>query len=184
MRLYLVRHANVAVRPDRPASQWYLSPEGRAAAETLAGEPYWANLRGLHASPEPKAVGTAQRIAVRHGLPIRIEPDLREVGRRTWVGKGYRELARSYLQDEADHGWESRDAALRRVRACIESIVARHRALEAGVISHGLVLTLYLTDLLGLDATASYELWDRMEWPDVAVIDPEARRLERGFGAG
>ncbi len=183
MRLHLVRHAAVTVRPDRSASQWYLSPEGRAAAEALADEPRWANLRGLHTSPEPKAVATAQRIAARHGLPIRIEPDLREVERRTWADAGYADLVRRYLRGEAVGDWESKAAAGRRVRACIDRIVARHRTSEVGVVSHGLVLTLYLADLLDLDGTAAYDLWTRMRLPDVAVIDPIAGRLEEGFGA-
>ena len=183
MRLHLVRHAAVTVRPDRSASQWYLSAEGRAAAEALAEEPHWANLRGLHTSPEPKATATAQRIAARHSLPIRIEPDLREVERCTWVDAGYADLVRRYLGDEAVGDWESKAAAGRRVRACIDRIVAKHRTSEVGVVSHGLALTLYLTDLLGLDGTAAYEMWSRMSFPDVAVVDPVAERLEEGFGA-
>ena len=182
MRLLLVRHAAVTVRPSAPGPQWHLSPEGRAAAGALADEPYWAELRGIHTSPEPKAVATAQRIAARHGLPIRIEQELREVENRGWVEEGYEDQVRRYLAGETIDSWGPRDAALRRVRACIDGIVERHQGLEVGVVSHGLVLTLYLTDLLGLDAVASHDLWASMRFPDVAVVDPEARQLERAFG--
>lgn len=182
MQLYLVRHAGVTARPGQPAPGWHLSTEGRAAAEALADEPYWAGLPALHSSPEAKAVGTAQRIAARHGLPIRIEQDLREVENRVWVNQGYREQARRYLEGDAVHGWEPREVALGRVRACIDGIVARHREQAIAVVSHGLVLTLYLADLLGLGGAASYELWARIRFPDIAVVDPEARRLEREFG--
>ena len=182
MRLYLVRHAAVTVRPDLPGPQWHLSPEGRAAAGALAGEPYWAQLRALHTSPEPKAVATAQRLAARHGRPIRIEPDLREVENRAWVGEGYRELVRRYLAGDPIAGWEPREAALGRVRACIDGIVARYGKLDVGIVSHGLVLTVYLADLLGLDGNGGYGLWSRLRMPDIAVIDPTARRPEREFG--
>lgn len=182
MRLHLVRHAAVTVRPNAAGPQWHLSPEGRAAAEALAEEPYWAELRGIHTSPEPKAVATAQRIAARHELSIRIEQDLREVENRGWVAEGYDDQVRRYLAGETIDSWERRDAALRRVRACIDGIAERHQGLEVGVVSHGLVLTLYLTDLLGLAAAASHELWAGMRFPDVAVVDPEARQLERAFG--
>jgi broad specificity phosphatase PhoE len=181
-RLYLVRHSAVTVRPERPAPQWHLSPEGRAAADRLAEQPYWAGMRGLHTSPEPKAVATAQRIAARHGLPLRIERDLREVERRVWVDSGYREQVRRYLAAEQIDGWEPRDAARDRVRACIDALAGRHAGLEAGIVSHGLVLTLYLAGLLSLDGAAAYELWGRIRFPDMAVVDAEARRVERTFG--
>ena len=185
MRLYLVRHAGVTVRPNQPSFHWHLSPEGRAAAEALAGEPSWADLRALYTSPEPKAAGTAQRIAARHGLPIRIEPDLREVEGRAWVeGEGYREVVQRYLAGEPVAGWEPQQQATARIRACIDGIVAQEGGAEVGVVSHGLVLALYLADLLGLDGAAAYRLWAHLRFPDVAVVDPQARRLEQAFGHG
>ena len=180
MLLYLVRHAAVTFRPDRPSAHWHLSPEGRAAAESLAEEPYWPQLAVVYTSPEPKAVATAQRIAAPHGLAIRIEDDLREVA-RPYVGDGYEGLAQRYLAGEALDDWEPRTEALARVRACIESIVARGE--DAAAVSHGLALTLYLGDLLELDADASCALWRSTRFPDVAIVEPQARRVEKAFGA-
>jgi broad specificity phosphatase PhoE len=168
VKLYLVRHAGVTVCAALPSAQWHLSPEGRAAADALADEPFWPGVRGIHTSPEPKACATAQRIAARHGLPIRIEPELREV-ERPWMGEHYADAVRRYLAREAIDGWEGRSEALARVRGCIERIVERHQGLEAGVVSHGLALTLYLSDLLGLEGAASHALWSGMGFPDVAV---------------
>ena len=180
MRLYLVRHAAVTVRADRPSAHWRLSPEGRAAIELLAEEPYWQSLAIVYTSPEPKAVATAQRIAAPHGLAIRIERDLREV-ERPWAGEGYAELAQRYLAGDGINGWEPNDEALARVRACVDGIVARGE--DAAAVSHGLALTLYLSDLLDLDAGGSYALWRSMHFPDVAIVDPQARRVEKAFGA-
>ncbi len=97
MLLYLVRHSGVTVRPERPGAEWHLSQEGRAAADALADEPHWAELPAIHTSPEPKASATAQRIAARHGMPLRFERDLREVEGRRWTESGYEELVRGYL---------------------------------------------------------------------------------------
>ena len=72
MRLYLVRHSGVTVRPERPGAEWHLSQEGRAAADALADEQHWTELDAIHTSPEPKASSTAPRIAAPHSLPIRI----------------------------------------------------------------------------------------------------------------
>ena len=181
MRLYLVRHAAVAVRPDAPAAQWRLSPEGRAGAEALGAERFWADVASIATSPEPKAVATAQRIAAPHGLPLRIEPDLREV-ERGWAGEGYRELVRRYLAGEVVDGWEPREQVVGRVRACIDRTVAANAGRAVAVASHGLALTLYVAYLLGLDAAAAFDLWSRLRLPDLAVVDLETRRMEREFG--
>jgi broad specificity phosphatase PhoE len=185
MKLYLIRHAAVTVREDVPSAQWHLSPEGRRAAETLAGEPYWKDLHGMYSSAEPKAIATAQRVAAAHGVPLFIEPDLGEVD-RPWAGwGGYRELVRRYLGGEALDGWEPREAALVRARRSIAGVVERSRGHDAAIASHGMLLTLYLSDLLGLDGAATHEQWTEIAFPDVAIVEPEARRLARGWtGAG
>lgn len=181
MQLYLVRHAAVAVRPEQPSKQWHLSPEGRAAAESLAAEPAgWAALARLYSSAEPKAIATAQRIAMRNGLSITIEPALHEV-ERPWSGGDYRELARSYLCGQPIDGWEPRDVATARIRGAIETIVSSHGEADVGVVSHGLILSLLLASLLGLDGPATAELWEGIGFPDYAIVDPKARTLIRPF---
>jgi broad specificity phosphatase PhoE len=182
LRLYLVRHAAVAVHPERPAAEWHLSPDGRAAADALAGEDCWAPLARLYSSAEPKAIATAQRIAARNALPIGVEPGLGEVGGRAWVEGDYRDVARRYLRGEPLEGWEPRDSATSRFRACVETIVSRHGAADVGAVSHGLVLTLYLAGLLGLAGDAVVETWEGIGFPDVAVVDLGSKRLERPFG--
>lgn len=183
MKLYLIRHAAVNVRADLPGPQWRLSPEGRAAAEVLGEEPHWAELQLLCTSPEPKAAGTAQRIAARHGLPIRIEPDLREVEGRAWVGGAeYRIIAQRYLAGEPVEGWEARATALNRLRTCVKSISDGPGYSKVGVVSHGLILTIYLADLLDLDTETTYKLWSRLRFPDVAAVDPVAKQVLREFG--
>jgi broad specificity phosphatase PhoE len=181
MRVYLVRHAAVTMRPEQPIAHWHLSPEGRAAAEAMGAEPFWAEVEAIATSTEPKAVGTAQRIAAPHGLPLRIEPDLREV-HRSWAGEGYRELVRRYFAGEALEGWEPRQQASARVRACIEGVVRANSGRDVAVVSHGLALTLYLEGLLDMDAGAAFDVWSGLGFPDVAVVDPEGRAMVRGFG--
>ena len=182
MRLYLVRHAAVTVRPEQLPEQWHLSAAGRAGAEALAEQSIWEGLAATHTSPEPKAVATAQRIAAQHGLPIVIARGLREVGGRTYTAPDqHRELVRRYLAGEVVDSWERRDVALERVRSSIERIAAAGKD-DVAVVSHGLVLTLYVSELLGLGGAAADELQARLRLPDLAIIDPQARRVERNFG--
>ncbi len=182
MKLYLVRHGAVTMQPEQPSAQWHLSPEGRTTVDTLADEPFWPQVRGIHTSAEPKAEATAQRIAARHALPIRIEPELREV-ERPWTDGDYADAVRRYLADEALDGWEPRDQALARVRSCIDGIVKRHEGVDVAIVSHGLALTLYVAALLDLDCDKAHQLWSHIRFPDVAVLDPVPGRLERAFGA-
>ena len=185
MRLYLVRHSAVTVSPGRPGAEWHLSQEGRAAADALADAAHCADLDAIHTSPEPKASSTAQRIAARHGLPVRIERDLREVEGRGWTEQAeYREQVRRYLAGEAVDSWEAEQEVQRRVRACIEAIMEQDASRDLAVVSHGLALTVYLAGLLDLDAAAAYELWAGIRFPDIAIVDPQTRQLERAFGLG
>lgn len=181
MRLYLLRHAAPLVRDGQPSAQWHLSPEGRAAADRLADDDCWHGVTALYASPEPKAIGTAQRIAARHGLPLRIAPDLREV-ERPWVEDGYPDLVRRYLAGETLDGWEPRSAALGRVRGVATR--AGESARPVALVSHGLLLTLYVSELLGIGSDEAYAIWSAMRFPDLAVVDTEARRVEWPFGGG
>jgi len=64
-----------------------------------------------------------------------------------------------------------------------DGIVAASGGQDVAAVPHGLVLTLYMTDRLALNAEASYELWQAIGFPDVAIVDAQARRVERGFGA-
>ncbi|MDZ4277625.1 MAG: histidine phosphatase family protein, partial [Dehalococcoidia bacterium] len=116
------------------------------------------------------------------GLHVSIERDLREVEGRAWSGDEYQEQVRRYLSGEGVGGWEPRAAVLGRVNARIADLLAGPAGSGVAAVSHGLALTLYLSDLLGLDAAASFELWSTMAFPDVAIVDHETRRFERSFG--
>jgi broad specificity phosphatase PhoE len=182
LMLYLVRHAAVEARPDVPGPRWYLSSEGRAGAEALAKESYWAEVQGIHTSCEPKAVGTTQRIAAPNELPIRVEHDLREVEGRSWVDIGYADQVHAYLSGDTPPGWEPLDAAQSRLTACIDGIVERHQDLNVGIVSHGIVLTLYLSGKMALSTNDAIALWESISFPDIAVFDPEKRSLVKEFG--
>jgi broad specificity phosphatase PhoE len=178
--LYVVRHAAAQVIPDRPSEQWHLSPAGRAAADALAREDVWATLAELYCSAEPKAIATAQRIAAHNALSIAVELALGEV-HRPWTDGDYRDAARRYLRGEAIAGWEPREAVTERVRACLNSIVSQHGEADIGIVSHGLAVSLLVSDVLSLDDEATAMLWDGIGFADYAAIDVASRQLRRPF---
>jgi broad specificity phosphatase PhoE len=183
MKLTLVRHAQVTTSPEIPPEQWHLSPEGRAAVERLAAEPVWEAAACIYTSPEPKAVMTAQRVAAPHELTIVIERDLREVDGRAWnATEDHKLRVQRYLSGESIDSWEQRDGAQERIVSCVDRIATKHASEDVVVVSHGLVLTLYLSSLLDLDAAAAFDFWTKIRFPDHAIVDPGAKVLERPFG--
>jgi broad specificity phosphatase PhoE len=179
--LVLVRHAMVTFHREVPSAQWHLSPDGRAAAEALAARDTWAPLVRVYSSHEPKAIATAQRCCAANALPLTIEPALHEV-ERPWSEGDYKSEAESYLRGQARDGWEPRGAATERMRGAVEGVLSAHTGGDVAVVSHGLVLSLYLASLLDLDPEATAALWRGIGFPDYAVVDPAARTLVQPFG--
>ncbi len=71
--IYLVRHAEVALRAGVPPAEWELTDAGLAAAAQLDLPP----VAVVASSPEPEAPATAAAL----GRSFQVEPDLREVPR-------------------------------------------------------------------------------------------------------
>jgi broad specificity phosphatase PhoE len=166
--LVLVRHAAVTVRSDVPSRDWHVSPEGRAAADALASNAIWKTVDVVYASTEPKAIGTAQRIAAPNGHPVRIEHELHEV-ERPWVGEGaYRATAERYLRGEVIEGWEHYATVQQRVTAEVGRIADGG---PAAIVSHGLALTLLLAKVLGIDAEEATAMWSELRFPDAGLLD-------------
>lgn len=187
MRLILVRHAQVVMDPDIPVERWGLSPEGEVAALALLQHPALSNVDVVMSSPEPKALATAGLLAVE--APVVTEPDLRELDRLRlgWLPDedAYPAVVREILAHpgRSVRGCERAEDAQRRIVHAIDRMVERYPQQTVAVGHHGIVLTLYLSRLMGLE-TPSLTLWQSIEFPDVAVVDPVQRVVLRSFGQG
>jgi broad specificity phosphatase PhoE len=148
-----VRHAEVQLRPDAPASTWELTDEGRAAAEELALRLPRVPL--VLSSPEAKAVGTAGPIARANGVELVVDERLREVERAGNLPSYEEHVAAvaRYLDGEPVDGWEPREQAEARFREAVAGVD------DAVVVTHGTVLALFL----GLD----HAQWRAMRLPEV-----------------
>jgi broad specificity phosphatase PhoE len=165
--LLLVRHSAPEIDPALPAEEWRLSDEGRLRcgplAERLAG---YAPLT-LLASTEPKARETAELVAPALGLRVQLSDGLRETARRSvdWLpsgefDRGIRELFER--PGEVVFGEESAAEALARFEAAVDGLEE-----PSVVVTHGTVLSLYASARTGRDP---YELWRRLELPDVVEV--------------
>lgn len=184
--LVLIRHAEITADPDAPSHTWELSVDGRAKAAELAMHPVLADVELIASSPEPKALATAKAIA--GDRPIIVAEGLRELDRRAlgWVATAeeYADLVRSILErpTESIRRCETAAAAGQRISRAIEDLWSANPHRSLGVVSHGIVLTVYLSALQGLP-TPDPSIWRRIALPDLAVVDPVPRQVVVGFGA-
>ena len=174
--MYLVRHVEVEPVAGVPPHEWLPTDAGLAAARRLAQAPVWRDVRTVATSPEPKARATAEPLARAAGVPLRVEPDLREVVRGAppaLAAAEHRDRVRRYLGGgDPVAGWEARDRARDRFAGCVRRLLAGAPA-PLATVSHGTILALYL----GL----AFEEWCAIDLPAVAVADPTTGTLLEPF---
>ena len=112
---------------DRPLND-YGRRQARALAERLAGE---EPVDAVYASDLARAKETAEIVGRRLGLPVVVDPDLREKNWGSWEGLTGDERAAIELVGESTR--EHRDRVLRAVRRIVE----RHPGQRVVVVTHG-----------------------------------------------
>ncbi|MFF4778409.1 bifunctional RNase H/acid phosphatase [Microtetraspora fusca] len=117
--------------------------QAEAAALRLSREPYAIDV--IVSSPLTRARQTAEAVAARTGVPVRVERDLREADFGAWEGHTFAEIQRdwpaelaAWLGDPsvAPPGGESFTEAGLRVERAREQIVAEHEGKTVLVVSH------------------------------------------------
>jgi probable phosphoglycerate mutase len=147
-RLLLIRHAESEGNRDRlytPHPEVPLTERGHAqaaaAADWLAGS---SRPRVIVSSPFRRARQTAAILATRAGVPIEIEPDLRERNYGALAGLPY-ETPRPDYDHSAYWTWrppegESLIEVVERAGAALDRIARNVGVDEAIVVSHGAVM--------------------------------------------
>jgi probable phosphoglycerate mutase len=132
--LLLVRHGetdwNAVGRlqghTDRPLSDF-----GRRQAEQLAEELEDEPLDAIYASDLARARETAEIAGERLGLPVLLDPDLREKDWGTWEG------LTSVERDRVEFVGESTEAHQERILGALRRIAERHPGGRVLVVTHG-----------------------------------------------
>lgn len=180
MALILVRHALPEVVRGVPSSQWGLSEAGREDCVLLAHALPVDLAPVVYSSGIPKAAETAAVIALRRGLRTAVDGRLREVDQPPeWV-EDHRAKVLGYLAGRDGSDWEPRDGAVARFGAAIRDALADDagRAGDTVVVTHGLVMTLWVATVAEIDSGA---WWAALTLPDAWRV--EAGRVARvGLG--
>ena len=135
------------VVPDRPASHWELSEEGRNASLILADDLSNRGIATIMSSVEPKCRETAAAIAERLDLRWSTAPNLHEHRRgvMSWQGDAdWQQLLQRFFENPDDlvFGCETATVALRRFSRAIDDLVNQ---LDEGdgplaIVTHGTVM--------------------------------------------
>jgi broad specificity phosphatase PhoE len=168
--LILVRHALPDVVPDVPPHEWVLAADGLAAARELR---FPAGAL-LVSSEEPKAFQTIESAGV-----VAKDSRFNEVSRTGEpFGGNWRELRRAYVGGRDHDDWEPRVE----VAARFDAAISEHRDFASAaplvVATHGMAMTVWLDDRIGL--ANSVDFWAELRLPDVIVVDLENASWRRG----
>ncbi len=133
--LLLVRHAEtdwnadgrLQGQTDRPLSDY-----GRRQAQQLAGELAAGSFEAIYASDLSRARETAEIVGERLGLPVALDPDLREKDWGTWEG------LTAVERDRVDFVGESTEAHQKRMLRALRRISEHHPGeRRVLVVTHG-----------------------------------------------
>jgi broad specificity phosphatase PhoE len=177
--LILVKHSLPEIVENLPARQWKLSDEGRIRTQQLAERLLPFQPEYIISSVEPKAKETAEIIAGRHHLELRIAYDLHEHNRSKtpYLSKGEFQAAMHEFFEKPDmlvFGSETADEAYARFHQAVRSILDCHPNETVVIVSHGTVISLFVSRLTGISGLS---LWNELGLPSFIVIEVESNTL-------
>lgn len=163
-QILLVRHGEVAGNAgDKPTFVGWndlpLNANGQRQAQAVADYLQAEKIAAIYTSDLQRAQNTAERIAEKHELPVRIDADLREVNYGAWEGLGEADLLREYSAQ-----WTARQndpwnmAAVEGESYCQmwnrflprwNQIVENHAGETAVLVAHNGLIRMLLCHLLG-----------------------------------
>jgi probable phosphoglycerate mutase len=160
--LTLVRHGQTSANIDgvwHGSSDTPLTDHGERQAKRTAAflETHGRDATVVYSSPLMRARHTAEPIAEKLGLELRIDPDLSEYDIGEWEGKSFQELQEVHQlwhhiatdPDFAPHGGESPRQVIARVSECLRRLAATHPQERIIAVTHGGALAMGLGALLG-----------------------------------
>ncbi len=184
--LYLIRHGQTDWNLE---GRWQghadvpLNDNGRQQAAKIAQALAYAGLAAIFSSDLQRALDTARAISAAAGVPVQIDPRLREIHQGSWQGmladdieQRYGELLRQRKVDPhsvAPPGGESVQQVRDRVIEAIEEIRRCHPHEPVAVISHGFALAVVQVHYLDHPLSMVWEL-----------IPPNDRWVELQLGEG
>lgn len=179
-KLILVKHAEPVVDPRAPPNRWELSERGELQGSTLAERlRRYDTSEVIVASEEPKAVQTAFAVARRLGRRVETFPGLHEhdrTGAPFGTRAEFERAAETFFENPGELVWgnETAEEALARFTLAMDGVLGRYPTGDLIVVSHGTVITLFLSRVLDVD---SYGFWRQLGLPSFCVLESPGNTL-------
>jgi len=121
-----------------------LNADGRDQAAALADELAGDGIAAIYSSDLRRASETADTVAARLGLPVVLDPGLREIDVGSWSGLTRAEVEERFPEGFArwqdgdiGHDGETSEELTDRIVAAVQRIAAAHEGERVLVVSHG-----------------------------------------------
>ena len=137
--LLLARHGETDWNRDGRWQGWAdppLNDLGRAQAAALAEQLRTTPFDAVYSSDLRRAHETAEILAAPHGVPIVVDPALREIDVGSWSGLTRAEIAVRFPNGDRPDG-ETHEQHAARVRAAVTRIARDHPGGRVLVVGHG-----------------------------------------------
>jgi probable phosphoglycerate mutase len=169
--LYLVRHAahgRVGTTLCGRMPGVTLDKAGRRQAERMAEHLAGESISAVFSSPLERALATAEPIAARHALGVRVSDKLNEIDFGDWTGRTFEELSSDLLWRRWNQArtavrppnGEPISAAHGRMRAFLEEVRATYPEAGAVVVTHGDLIRSVLCEFLNCRSLSDYALFE------------------------
>ena len=170
--LILVKHALPQIDPTVPANQWRLSKEGQHCSQVLAQRLEQYGLDLIFSSVEPKAIETAAIVATALEKWVEVVEGLHEHDRSSVGFLEKKEFEASVAQffnqpDLLTFGNETANQAHHRFSQAVMGIIEKYADKNIALITHGTVLTLFVSRLVGIEP---FTFWKDLELPSWVVL--------------
>lgn len=149
-------------------------------------------------SPLQRCAAFAREVALRHNLPLQVEPRFREIGFGVWEGRTAQELQaenpdclKKFYQDpiaNRPQDAEPLQAFHDRVMAGWQDMLAQHREQNVLVVSHAGVMRMIISQVLGMSLSHIFRIEvpnagvSRIRWEPEHQSRPQPQLLFHGLG--
>src|SRR5947209_47465 len=137
--IFLARHGETAWNRDGIWQGWAdppLNDTGRAQARELAEQLRAVPFDAVYSSDLRRAHETAELVAEPHGVPVVVDPELREIDVGSWSGLTQDEIREQFPDGKRRDG-ETHEQHAARVRGAIERIARENVGRRVLVVTHG-----------------------------------------------
>jgi broad specificity phosphatase PhoE len=170
------RHALTVIDETQPADKWVISEKGIKDACKKISSGCFDDVDLIISSSEKKAIQTAYYLSERIEKEIILNPNFRELDR----GHKFIETKEDYetmvwrtfnKPMESSFGWETARDALTRFKRGLERLENTYTNKKIFLVSHGIVLTLFIADYYNWNSNKMFEYWKELSFCEAITLE-------------